>query len=149
LPHPYKTYSGLPQQPPADVIAYGGAIAVHLWRTISNNPPALRIRCAKAYGFWALPHNDAPRVAPYFSSNDLVYKREKGAISVLSHRLALVDMLERVSVAQGDSPERRRERIFFRPAFTLRPQNESLAKSYARDYFGPAGKCGAGMVTWA
>lgn len=47
MPHPFKFFKSGPQQPPWDVISFGGAIAVHLWRTIAGNPPAQRIQCAR------------------------------------------------------------------------------------------------------
>jgi hypothetical protein len=147
IPHPFKFYKSGPQQPPWDVISFGGAIAVHLWRTIAGNPPALRIKCAKAYGFWALPQNDVPRVAPYFSKSDDAFQAIGQKFSV-SHRLALVQLFERISEAQGDSPERRAERIFFRPAFNLSGLNHTLRNSAAHDYNGPAAKCGMAMVTY-
>ena len=130
-------------------ISFGGAIAVHLWRTIAGNPPAQRIQCAKAYGFWALPQTDVPRVAPYFSKSDAGFKsyKESQGFSV-SHRMALVEMLERLSASQGDSRERRAERIFFRPAFKLGDLNNTLKSSAARDYSGPAAKCGMAMITY-
>ena len=76
----------------------------------------------------------------------MTYKIASRAPGLL-YRQSLVEMLERISVAQGDSTERRRERIFFRPAFPLREYNRTLKESAAKDYNGPAGKCGVAMVT--
>ena len=130
LPHPYKFNSG-PQYPPYDMIAIGGAVAVHLWRTIGANPPAMRIACARYYGFWTLPDaqgdRGTPRIAPLLTQGDrwLSSAGEKPSLKsgTVLYRQAIVELLQRLSerdeelrATRQPAGRKAHSRISFRPA---------------------------------
>ena len=84
------------------------------------------------------------RVGPFLRADELVYRHEN-----LAYRQALVEMLRALSVRDGDDEARTAERIFYRPAQRrIGLFNDNVTRPMAKNYSGPAGKCGVGMVVW-
>jgi len=152
LPHPFKWSGGRPNQPPYETVALGNAIAVHLWRTVSGLSPAMRIWCAKAYGWWTLPQDEAPRVAPFVSRSDETWPKQQFFYARASNEL-----LDRIARLEEQlHPHLRKEaRLRFSPAqHTASKWNEGMDRNLTRilnaqeAYPGPGGRCANGMAIW-
>ena len=152
LPHPYKWSGGRPNQPPYETVALGNAIAVHLWRTVSGLSPAMRIWCAKAYGWWTLPQGEAPRVAPFVSRADETWPKQHFLYARASNEL--LDRIARLE-EQLHPHLRKDARRIFRPAqLEIDRWNEGMARNHTKvlnahqAYAGPGGRCASGMAIW-
>ena len=152
LPHPFKWSGGRPNQPPYETVALGNAVAVHLWRTVSGLSPAMRIWCAKAYGWWTLPQTEAPRVAPFVKRSELVWPKTD-----YFHAQASNELLERIAwLQERQQPHLRSgERLRFRPAQErIGKWNEGMSDNLTKvlganeAYPGPGGRCANGMAIW-
>ena len=152
LPHPFKWSGSRPNQPPYETVALGSAVAVHLWRTVSGLSPAMRIWCAKAYGWWTLPQSEAPRIAPYVKKSDVTWPKSEFLYAQTSN--VLLDRIARLE--EQLRPHLRREaRLRFRPAQRdIGKWNEGMDRNQTKilnaydAYPGPGGRCANGMAIW-
>ena len=112
----------------------------------------MRIWCAKAYGWWTLPQNEAPRVAPFVSRADETWPRQHFFYARASNEL--LDRIARLE-EQLHPHLRKDARLIFRPAqLEIDRWNEGMARNHTKvlnahqAYPGPGGRCANGMAIW-
>ena len=152
LPHPFKWSGSRPNQPPYETVSLGNAIAVHLWRTVSGLSPAMRIWCAKAYGWWTLPQDEAPRVAPFISKSDETWPKQQVFNARASNEL--LDRIARLEEQLHPHLRKEKRRIFQPAQHKTNKWNDGMDRNLTRilnaheAYSGPGGRCANGMAIW-